>query len=325
MKKKFLLLDSTVNDYGFRMIPSGVDLSRFNNNPVVLYVHKDTMLPIGKGIVTLENGSLFVEVEFDMEDEESKRIAGKVERGFLKGVSGGYDVIELSTDPGDLIPGQQYPTVTKSLLNEISIAPIPANKNSLALGKSNSGIKLSTEMTDDHIKSIFIQPKPISQISMKKVTDLLGLSADATEDQIANAISQIQLSKKTADEAVAGVLKAGESQFKEEKQKNFYIELSKNNPKAALDFLELNKEEKTDVILEEGTTKTVADIIKDGKVELSKKAADAPEANPLKGDKTCYDYLSRNEPEKLRLMKSSNPNDFQKLVDDYKKGVRFQA
>ncbi len=320
MIKKFLLLDDTLNDYGFSMRPEGVDLSRFETNPVVLYIHRDGFLPIGTGKVTLEQSKLFVEVEFDTDDPESARIAKKVEKGLLRGVSGGYDALEFSNDVQLAKPGQRFPTVTKSLLNEVSITPIPANKNSLALGRSSANITLSREMSEEHLNKIFPKPTNSIQLSMKKVTDKLGLSEGSSEEQIAAAIDRILLSKQSSDETVNAILKQGESKFTDENQKKFYIELSKTNPKAAFDYLNLLPSSSSPETEEKKDDKKISDIIKDGKATLSK-----TEKTEGKEIEESFDYLQRFNPSKLQLMKTQQPDIYSKLKDEYVAGKRYKA
>ena len=89
---RFILNDENVmNSYGFKIKTAGIDLKRFEANPVMLDGHNPSNLSvIGKWTeIKAENGKLSADTDFDMEDENAKTIAGKVERGVIKGASMG--------------------------------------------------------------------------------------------------------------------------------------------------------------------------------------------------------------------------------------------
>lgn len=93
--------------------------------PTVLFGHKDWELPVGRGLEIRsgeENGVKYHEalIEFDVEDEESAKVWGKVARGFLKTLSVGY--VTLRREGNRLLD---------NLLTEISFVPVPANINAL--------------------------------------------------------------------------------------------------------------------------------------------------------------------------------------------------
>ena len=107
---KFILNDeAVVNSHGFRILTAGIDLTRFKLNPVMLDGHirsNQTVIGSWKDI-TIEEGKLFAEPLFDMEDENAKLIAGKVERGVIKGASMGIYFSEKDLN---------YPLQIKNLL-----------------------------------------------------------------------------------------------------------------------------------------------------------------------------------------------------------------
>ena len=98
-KFKFILNDETkVNQYGFRVKNSGLKLSRFQANPVVLDSHKEgNDAVIGRWEnIQIEGHLLTAEAVFDNEDYNAKIIAGKVERGFIRGASLGLDPFSMN-------------------------------------------------------------------------------------------------------------------------------------------------------------------------------------------------------------------------------------
>jgi hypothetical protein len=76
--EKFILNDETkTNSYGFRILNSGIDLTRFLSNPVMLDNHENT---IGGVIgrwknIAVANGKLTADAEFDNADEAAKGIS----------------------------------------------------------------------------------------------------------------------------------------------------------------------------------------------------------------------------------------------------------
>ncbi len=68
--------------------PAGWDFTNYDKNPVVLWGHNDTVLPIAR---TVERHAgmdgLIATAEFDREDPEAVRLFGKVQRGFVNTAS----------------------------------------------------------------------------------------------------------------------------------------------------------------------------------------------------------------------------------------------
>ena len=131
--KKFILSDENVlNSYGFKVSTKGIDLKRFKKNPVMLaqhWNHIDALLGKWINIEKGEDGRLTAEAEFDQEDDVAKKVQGKVDRGYLKGVS-----IGISFNRDDMV---QQPDgtflLTKCELMEASICAIPSNAGALKL------------------------------------------------------------------------------------------------------------------------------------------------------------------------------------------------
>ncbi|MBQ3658008.1 MAG: HK97 family phage prohead protease [Bacteroidales bacterium] len=124
---KIVLCDSnSINSYGFKTEVSGIDLSRFKKNPVMLYNH-DPGYVIGKWEnITVGDSQLTAEPVFDMDDDFAAEIARKVEDGFIKGCSMGLMIKTMTKSKGIDI-------ATESVLLEASIVSIPADENALVV------------------------------------------------------------------------------------------------------------------------------------------------------------------------------------------------
>ena len=129
------------------IVQTGWDFKDFDNNPVFLYQHKGTMMPIGKipyrEIVTdpsyfrsVEidaNEGLVIGVEYDDEDELAMKVKGKYERGFMNAVSVGFRALE----PPQFRDSESNPwggyLFTRCALLEVSAVTIPSNTGALML------------------------------------------------------------------------------------------------------------------------------------------------------------------------------------------------
>ena len=128
----FVLNDETkVNSYNFRVKNAKLNLERFMANPVMLAQHLNNVwMVIGRWVnIRFEGSCLLADAEFDVEDPEAKKIAGKVKRGFIKACSLGLlfdrDHMKLAADNiFDLV---------ESEVMEGSIVAIPSNANSVRL------------------------------------------------------------------------------------------------------------------------------------------------------------------------------------------------
>ena len=124
---KVVLCDSnTINSYGFRTDISGIDLTRFRKNPVMLYNH-DPLQVIGKWTnITADGDQLTAEPVFDMDDPFAAEIARKVDQGFIRGCSMGIMITQITKTKG-------VDVATESVLLEASIVSIPADENALVV------------------------------------------------------------------------------------------------------------------------------------------------------------------------------------------------
>lgn len=148
MGPTFILSDESVNSLGSRILTSGIDLTRFLTNPIMLYNHeREQVLPIGKWENVRKAGTqLLAEPFFDMDDSFARAVARKVERGILNAASVNVRILELSDDPSLYLPGQSLSTVVKSELVEASIADIPGNKNAVKLFSDGKIIESAMEL-----------------------------------------------------------------------------------------------------------------------------------------------------------------------------------
>ncbi len=142
--KTFVLHDESVNSKGFRMLTSGANLTIFRKNPVMLFMHDDYNMPIGRwDNIRIEGTRILADPVFDEKDIRAIGVMDKVNRGFLNMASiGAWAPEEMTDDPILKLPGQTLPTVTKWTAREASIVTIGSNHNALALYDRETGKRI---------------------------------------------------------------------------------------------------------------------------------------------------------------------------------------
>ena len=200
MAKSFVIVDeSRVNSYGFRTMVDGIDLKQYKLNPILLWMHirayrgtKDEILPLGRvenlRVEGEERGKkkLIGDFVFDEKDDFAKKIAQKVEDGFIRMASAGLDPLEWSDAVELKLPGQSRLTLTKSRMYEISLVDIGSDDGALALWKDG---KLLTLSSGGENKEIPIFNNNEKTEDMKAIALKLGLPETATEQDILTKVS----------------------------------------------------------------------------------------------------------------------------------------
>ena len=93
---RFIAATEGLKRDGLDLVMEGGSFDRYSNNPVFLWAHDYSSLPLGRAATEVdENNNLAIEVTFDQEDEFARQVEGKYRRGFLNAVSAGFDVLEL--------------------------------------------------------------------------------------------------------------------------------------------------------------------------------------------------------------------------------------
>jgi len=193
-----VISNSNLNSFGFRVLTSGIDITQYLRNPIMLWMHnrafrgeKDEVLPLGTvDNVRIEGDQLLGTLKFDEADEFSRTIKAKWDSGTLKMVSPGLEPISRTDDPAFLLPGQRYETVSKSKLIEISVADMGSNDDALCCYKDGKIITLAAGGENDFL--ILINSNK-QEKNMKAIALKLGLPETATETEILEKIGMITL------------------------------------------------------------------------------------------------------------------------------------
>lgn len=131
--KEFLVTDSSVNVYGFRLLTEGYMMERFQANPIGYRMHKrDDGVVLRWENLRKDGDKVYAKPVINLSNPFGLQTADEVENGFLNAASvGGIVVVEFSDDPALMLPGQTGPTVTKWYNKELSLVDVPGNPNAL--------------------------------------------------------------------------------------------------------------------------------------------------------------------------------------------------
>jgi len=335
-KYPFIISDETVNEYGFRILASAIDVEQYSKNPVVLYMHErahgDPKKVIGRASnFRLEGTKTLADIEFDSEEEFAASVEGKVKRGYIKMASMRGPALEFSDDPTLMLEGQTGPTVTKMKLRELSIVDI---------GGHDAALKLYHEDGTEIVLADFGQKKPKNEndeesknLEMKELklflagmAIVLGLKEDeATEERVRSEVEKL----KTAKVELSATVKGFEDQIKatqkaaDVKLVDEAIEkkvLPAHLKEVQLSQFDTNREKATaDVNAMIAAAKT--EEPEDGKptVELSadvKSFLDGVKRGNKSAEGKVKAFNEYSEVE-LTLIQEKSPELFNKLVNDY--------
>ena len=216
MSKEAIISSSRLNCYGTRVLTEGGDLEQYRKNPTLLYMHRRGSrndMPIGIiENLRVEGDFIYGTPKFDTDTEEEKIIAAKWERGTLRMLSAGIEILEWSEDPQYLVQGQTRPTIVKWKLEEVSVVDIGANDDALqlaqlykdgkpltlAMGEENEHLPLlntntAVSMEDGEAEKIQTNK---TTFQMNKILLKLGLPTNATEDAVVQQIEALMNENK---------------------------------------------------------------------------------------------------------------------------------
>lgn len=204
--KRIIISDESVNCYGTWIKTEGVDISQYERNPVLLWMHWRGCLIGSIKDVRKEGDKITGEPYFDEAREESKLAKKQWEAGTLRMCSGSFDVQEVSEAVENTKKGQYRATVTKSKLVEVSMVDIGGNDNALPLKLNYNGIELNLAVSEESTTLPLLNNNKKEKTEKKMdanytsaVAIKLGLKETATESDILSKI-ELLLGYQTANE-----------------------------------------------------------------------------------------------------------------------------
>lgn len=130
---RFVFSDASVDRSGDTIAPDGWQLDAFGENPVALWAHDASALPIGRAVnVLVEAGRLMGDIEFAAAEDYAfaDTVYRMVKAGYINAVSVGFMPIDYkwADDEEERPWGIDF---TQQELLEISVVPVPCNANAL--------------------------------------------------------------------------------------------------------------------------------------------------------------------------------------------------
>ncbi len=305
--KDVVISSESVNCYGFRVLTAGIDITQYQRNPVLLWMHcrpwrgtNDEVMPLGRmENLRIEGGNLIGTPVFDETDEFARKVKAKWDAGFLKMVSAGLRVVEESTDPSVVMQGQTSATVTKCKLIEVSIVDIGANDDALVLYDDQDrviNLAQGGRITLKPLKNSINQNS--DTMDLKQIALAAGLSESATEKEVLDRVGQLKAESDEAatlraevenqrSEALTALVDSaiGEGRFAADKR-NHFLDLGKKvGLKALQETIELMK-------------------------PAQRPSTVISPANPGAGE---YKKLSDVPADKLEELRSNQPDEYKRL------------
>lgn len=191
---------AAIDGYG-EIVAQDWDLTRYLANPVVLYGHNSWDLPIGHASnVRVENGKLLATLNFV--DEKASLMAERVwqgiKQGSLRAVSVGF---RTKNKPSSVdLDGKTTLVLSGNELIEISVVPIPANPEAIAL-EAKAFIETLRAMSGPTEKT------NMSTILLSLVA-VLGMSPTATEAEVIDRAKSLDRRADTAEATTKKILEA---------------------------------------------------------------------------------------------------------------------
>ena len=295
MPKTFILSDSSLNSYGFKINMEKLHLKRFEANPVMLHNHyemvgrwEDIQLKDGKLTAT----PVFLEGEGE---ELAQKVKARVESDFLKGASIGINILKVEYDVNEI------PVAEVEIL-ECSVVDIPSNANAIVL-YDNEGQKLEGKALELSLKETIKRKSKPKQTNMKlsaEALKALGVEPTATAEEISTAI----LAMENAKELLTDKLNA-EQKAKVDKLINGALSVGKFTADKKEQYLKLAN------IDFELAVSTIDSL--EGKKTLSGKEQRSNSSNEERADWTFEDWRKKDTAGLLSI-KATDPDRYAEIT-----------
>ncbi len=322
----FIVNTENVNSYGFRILTDGIDTEQYMRNPVVLYGHnRREYNPQGDEVIgrvvklRKEERKLIATVEFDEKDEFARKIAGKVERGYIRMASINAEVIEASMAEEYVLPGQTLETVIKCKMVELSIVDIGGNDDALRLSKDGKPVKLN-------------KIKPIENKKNMEFTTIalaLGMSGKPDENAVLEEIKSLKLDKETAEKKNISLQKRVDEVEQSERttliDKAVQLGLIPEEMKEMTETAFKGDHDGQKAILTKLIADKEKDLQEDGNQSKVREVVLGNGKKPNKDIELSFDYLQKHNVVELRRIAKEEPEQYAQLVKEYKAGKRYVA
>jgi hypothetical protein len=189
IERQYVLSDSSVNEYGFRLLTSGYQIDAFQKNPIGYYMHRrEDGIVLKWEDLRIEDDKILGTPVINLSNGRGAQTCDEAENGFLNAASVGHIVVlEYSTDPEQMLPGQTGPTITKWYNKECSLVDIPGNCN--ALTRLYDAQENEINLVDLGIGTPVI--KAINQNTIAELSGILQLADDVDEAVLVSEVKDL--------------------------------------------------------------------------------------------------------------------------------------
>jgi HK97 family phage prohead protease len=212
---QFTFSDGTVDRVGDTIAADGWEIDDYLKNPVVLWAHDGQQLPVGKTVeIWVEGDALKGQIQVGS-SEQDEILYRKLCAGELGAVSVGFLPLEQEFVADDERQGFDF---RKQELLEVSIVPVPANRNALLEARTKA---MTTKLNDsggevlaghiktlgEHVEKIAKHVKDMGEMQ-NAFKGLLGADATAGQGDDAAPDKAIAQAQAIAKNVVLAALKA---------------------------------------------------------------------------------------------------------------------
>jgi len=224
--REFILSDSSVNVYGFRLLTKGYLIDEYKRNPIGYYMHnREEGVIVKWEDLRVVDDKVMGKPVINLSNEKGQQIVDEIENGFLNAASVGHIVaIEWSEDPKMMEKGQTGPTITKWYNRECSLCDVPGNSNALALfDKDGNEIKLTDfKIQNNNMKQIILTAEQLTKLNLK---------ADSEAAAVDTVINDLVAAKTKVEDLTAQLTAANTAKTTAETEKTTAV-TELNNLKA---------------------------------------------------------------------------------------------
>lgn len=190
---------NSVDRMGEVLDPAGVDLTNYKKNPVVLWAHDYSQLPIGKALWTKRDGEgVISKVKF-----ASHAFAQDVFQLYKEGIMKAFSVGFI---PKDWVEGKSAKdptrTYTKWEMLEYSAVPVPANPDAVSLAISKGLLK------NEELKALLVVKEdsaPLQEFNLEEPKDII--EETCKEIELDNQLDDLIAENKLSNEKITALEK----------------------------------------------------------------------------------------------------------------------
>lgn len=290
----FVISDESVNSYGFKILNRGLRIERFSKNPICLWNHDRSLLPIGKWKnLGLVDGKWQAELELDETNELENRIKAKVENGVINTASIGVVVKDF-----DIVNERRV--VLEAELLEISLTDIPSNGNAVKLYHQDNQEGGLVELSVKDVGNLFSNHKnslEMNEEEKKLLNDLKELS-ESQAKQILELTNKVQALNGAGQ-------KSEEASQKSEEASQKLEEASQKSEEEVGELVALRKELQE---LKRGQQVKIEDLVK-GLSALNQQGQEADKRSDW-----SFEDWQKKDSKGLALMRKQEPERYRELL-----------